>query len=178
MTDDKIYISIGNNCYPRIYIKNNLNMSKEGGYKTCPFDLCVNTYDSVYKSIETDFSLFFENLRLKEGSINADGDRSKCGPGGNNITNAYGTIFNHEGSTHSHIFKEGRNDDDYYIRNDFEMFRKRYSQRIANWKNYINTYKNIVFVCHKYTSQQVENLTELFKNKYKDNIISILNIPN
>jgi hypothetical protein len=30
-------------------------------------------------------------------------------------------IFNHEGTTHSHLFKEGKNDDMFYIRNKYDF---------------------------------------------------------
>jgi hypothetical protein len=55
-------------------------------------------------------------------------------------------IFNHEGSTHSHLFNIGKNDDSFYIRNDFEKFKERYAIRINNFKNYIQTHDHIVFV--------------------------------
>lgn len=53
-----IYISLGYNCEPRIYIKGNLKISKSLGYKTCPFDLCVTNFDSLYNCIKTDFQYF------------------------------------------------------------------------------------------------------------------------
>tara|TARA_B100000900_G_C20368485_1_gene629387 strand:- start:276 stop:566 length:291 start_codon:yes stop_codon:yes gene_type:complete len=89
---------------------------------SCPFDLCISSYESVYNCLLTDFKSFFKNLELINGP-NADGNRQHAGPGLKNIKNAYNIIFNHEGSTHSHIFKDGTNDDDYYIRNDFKKLR-------------------------------------------------------
>ena len=56
-----------------------------------------------------------------------------------------GIIFNHEGSGHSHLFKEGKNDDEYYTRNNFKEFRKRYSNRILNFKNYCKKSNEITF---------------------------------
>ena len=41
-----------------------------------------------------------------------------------NITNFYNIVFNHEGSTHSHLFNIGKNDDLFFIRNNFEEFKK------------------------------------------------------
>ncbi len=67
-----------------------------------------------------------------------------------NITNAYCMIFNHEGSTHSHMFIEGKNDDEYYIRNNFEKFRERYTNRINNFRNYINSSDEIVLIFSRY----------------------------
>jgi len=100
-----VYISLGVNCRPRKYIKS-LGYSRTSGYKTCPFDICVTPFPALKKCIETDFAHFFENLSLIPGP-NASGDRSLCGDGGVNISNSYGMIFNHEGSTHSHLFIDG-----------------------------------------------------------------------
>uniref|UniRef100_A0A6C0BA46 Uncharacterized protein n=1 Tax=viral metagenome TaxID=1070528 RepID=A0A6C0BA46_9ZZZZ len=54
-----IYISLGYNCDSRMYIKNKLNLTKQNGYKTCPFDLCITSFESLCKCIETDFQHFF-----------------------------------------------------------------------------------------------------------------------
>jgi hypothetical protein len=161
------YISIGYNCNPRIHIRNSLQISKSNGYKTCPFDLCVTPFESLYKCLETDFLYFFDDLRLISGS-NACGDRPLCGKGGNNITNYYGITFNHEGSTHSHMFNEGKNDDEFYIRNDFQKFKERYTERIKNFKEYLKTSKNITFIYHSYTSEQIRSLNELLVKLYSN----------
>lgn len=49
-----IYISIGWQCRPRQYIKEALNLTRNNGYKSCPFDLCMTSVESLYKCIETD----------------------------------------------------------------------------------------------------------------------------
>ena len=123
-----IYISIGCNCTPRGYIYKKFNLTKENGYKTCPFDLCITSYESLYNCLKTDFIYFFDNLTI------------------NNITNYYGIIFNHESSSHSYLFKEGCNDDYFYTRNDFYEFKKRYSERIKNFRDYIDEYDSITLV--------------------------------
>jgi hypothetical protein len=40
----------------------------------------------------------------------------------------------------------GQNDDLFYIRNDFEKFKERYSSRIDNFRHYLREYDNIKFV--------------------------------
>ena len=82
------------------------------------------------------FFAFFDLSLIPNQLI--DGDRIFCSnPNeGYNITNSYGMIFNHEGSTHSHLFCEGTNDDDYFIRDDFAKFKKRYQKRINNFYSY------------------------------------------
>ena len=172
MTDSIIYISLGYNCSPRKYIYNELNIKKEDGYKTCPFDLCITSYDALYRCLETNFEYFFDNLHLIPG-MNADGDRSNCGPGGQNISNAYGMIFNHEGSTHSHNFKESPNDDDFYIRNNFEKFKRRYQNRINNFFLYMKEFHHIVFIHHNPENKSTIQLLKLLKTKYPNKIIDI-----
>lgn len=172
-----IYVSLGYNCDPRIYIKQTLKISKSLGYETCPFDLCITSFDSLYNCIKTDFQYFFDNLNTIPG-CNADGDRSKCGVGGMNITNTYNIIFNHEGSTHSHLFNVGKNDDDYFIRNNFYEFKKRYTQRINNFNNYIKNYDNITFIYKKSVDDNYDRnkLIQLLNVKYKNKNINIIEL--
>ena len=179
--NNEIYISLGYNCSPRTYIKNHIGLSNANGYRTCPFDLCITDLDGIYNCIKTDFQYFFEDLRLIPG-MNADGNRTDCGVGGMNITNAYHIVFNHEGSTHSHFFSEGKNDDLFYIKNDFENFRKRYVKRIANFQHYIHNYNTIHFIYtidHNNNQNEmvsIDKLKELLLTKYKDKIIHFIEI--
>jgi hypothetical protein len=172
-----IYISLGHNCAPRIYIKDDLKISKILGYKTCPFDLCITNFDSLCNCLNTDFKYFFDDLRLISG-CNAPGNRSNCGVGGMNITNTYNIIFNHEGSTHSHLFDVGKDDDNFFIRNDFDEFKKRYIQRINNFNNYINMYNNITFIYNKCIGDNYDNikLLKLLNDKYKNKNVNILEL--
>lgn len=170
----KIYISIGTNCSPRGYIKEHYNLSKSNGYKSCPFDLCITKYDSLYDCIDTDFIDFFKHLKIIPWGY-AEGtrlhyDNPTC------ITNKYGIIFNHEGSAHSHLFKDGKDDDEFFIRNDFEEFKKRYSKRIENFKLYLNDYKDIVFVCTHLPDDDNSKLKDLLSRKYVDKIFSFIYI--
>ncbi len=138
-----IYISLGYNCDPRIYMKKKLKITKNNGYKSCPFDLCITNFDALCKCIETNFENFFNELKLIPGS-NAEGNREKGGLGKLNIINFYNMIFNHESPTHSHLFIEGKNDDEYYTRNNFLKFKERYENRINNFFNYIICKKKII----------------------------------
>lgn len=158
-------------------MRNNLHFTKQSGYKSGPFDLCITPYDALYKCIQSDFKLFFDDLHLIYG-MNAYGDRSNCGGGHQNITNSYGIVFNHEGSTHSHLFNEGRNDDDFYIRDDFYQFRKRYTERIKNFLNYIEENDDIVLVHKKQDDVKVDMdvICGLFKEKYTNKQFSVLEL--
>lgn len=175
----KIYLSIGVNCGPRIYIKSTLQLTKEKGYKSCPFDLCITSYAALYECLKTDFKYFFDDLHLIPWE-NAPGDRSLCGKGGYNIMNKYGINFNHEGSTHSHMFNEGKNDDKFYIRNDFQEFRKRYQIRVKNWFDYIEQNDEIILVhgLHKVFKGEgsLQAICDLLKGKYPKKIFRYLEI--
>ena len=101
---------------------------------------------------------------------------------GNVIKNHYGIIFNHEGSSHKHLFKDGNLDGEFYTRNDFQEFKKRYRRRIKNFFNYIKTYDEISFIykhdpenplslAHKFDKQK---LLDLLIRKYKDKKINLI----
>ncbi len=129
-----VYISLGFNCDPRVFIKNRLGLSKASGYRSCPFDLCITPFEALCRCLEDNFQHFFEGLRtIPWGSKNA-------------ITNSYGMIFNHEGSAHAHLFQVGKDDDLYYTRNDFEKFKERYTARINNFQRYVRESKQITFI--------------------------------
>lgn len=173
---DKIYISLGNNCDPRIYIKNKLKLSKKNGYNSCPFDLCITkSFKDLCKVIETDFEYFFDNLHLIKW-WNAKGNRSKAGPGNTAISNKYNMVFNHEGASHSHLFKEGKNDDNYFTRYNYKNFKDRYSNRINNFNNYINNYKDIIFIYKNYKDFDEIYFKNLINKKYGEKNISFLKI--
>jgi hypothetical protein len=141
----EITISLGYNCDPRIYMKKELKISKLDGYKSCPFDLCITSFNSLCKILINNFENFFDDLKIIEWG-NADGNRSLAGAGITAISNKCNMIFNHEGGGHSHLFREGKNDDDFFSRNDFKEFKKRYSKRILNFKNYCKNYDEIIFI--------------------------------
>jgi hypothetical protein len=169
-----IYISLGYNCEPRIYIKKKLKLTKNNGYKSCPFDLCITNFDALCKCIETNFEKFFDELKLIPGS-NTEGNMEKTDLCGLNIINYYNIIFNHESPTHSHLFFEGKNDDEYYTRNNFLKFRERYENRITNFFNYIKNNDNIIFLYKKnpndnINDEKINYLNNLLKEKYQKNI--------
>ena len=170
-----IYISIGSNCSPRTYIKNQLGITKGNGYLTGPFDLCVSPFNALYKCIDTDFEYFFDDLSLIPGP-NAPGNRSNAGTGLLNITNSYGFIFNHEGPSHSHLFNEGKNDDNFYCRDDFKQFKLRYERRINNFNNYINNHDVITIVMYHHLDIEMDRLLLLLNNKYPTKTFTFIRI--
>jgi hypothetical protein len=168
-----MYVSIGTNCAPRGYIKHNLNLSKQNGYLSCPFDLCVSPSIGIIKAIDTDFISFFE-LFVIDGE-NADGDRSRAGPGMRNITNSYGIVFNHEGATHSHLFAAGKDDDDFYIRDDFAQFRARYAARIENFRAAMRS-PEVTLVSSGHSAAELADLLQCFRRNYPATTFTMLAI--
>jgi hypothetical protein len=165
----KIYISLGYNCDPRIYIKHELGLSKENGYNSCPFDLCITPFESLYKCIETDFKYFFDDLKLISWACPVDRPKDDI-ENKHAITNHYNMIFNHESSGFSHTFNIGKNDDLFYFRNNFEKFKERYSVRINNFRDYIRNYDKIIFIYKKYNNYDGKFLINLLREKYNKNI--------
>jgi hypothetical protein len=171
-----IYISLGCNCDPRIILKKKFGLSKLEGYKSCPFDLCITSFQALCLTLDNDFDNFFDGLQIIKWS-NYKGDRTLAGPGFTAIKNKNGIIFNHEGGGHSHIFKEGTNDDTYFTKNDFKEFKVRYSKRIKNFKDNLKKYNKINFIYkdrgNKFNEQIVKNI---IIKKYGPKIIKFINI--
>jgi hypothetical protein len=173
------WISLGYNCDPRTDLKNQYETSRSNGYLTHPFDLCISPPSAVEDLLEHNFETFFKGLRVCTWG-NALGNRSNAGPGGTAITNDAGIIFNHEGGAHSHLFAEGRNDDEFYIRNNFYKFRQRYEKRIENFKNTLRNYNKIYFL-HKKSSEypkllNLNSITNIINKHYGDKKIEFINI--
>lgn len=166
-----MFVAVGQNCTPRIYMNQVLGITKNGGYKSCCFDLCVTPFSASMAALGDDFAQFFD-LLIVDGP-NAEGDRSLAGPGGRNIANKYGMSFNHEGSTHSHMFTEGKNDDDFYFRDDFMQFRQRYAARVQNFRDAMQ-HPAVTLVTHGYDVAQQAELLRLVRHKYPATQFSIL----
>jgi hypothetical protein len=139
-------ISMGGNCWPRKLLKRQFGLSKKNNYKSCPFDLCITPFTSLCSILENNFNNFFDGLEIVNTDYNAEGDRTTAGPGFKVIKNKAGMIFNHESPSHSHLFREGKNDDFFYTKNNFKQLKIRYMKRITNFKNILKKNKNIIFV--------------------------------
>lgn len=171
---NSVILSLGRNCEPRGYLKATYNLSKKNGYKSSPFDLCVTSADALYKTLEANFDNFFDGLKIVPWS-NAEGDRSNAGPGLTCITNKNGIFFNHEGSGHSHLFKEGTNQDDFYTRNNYKEFKKRYNNRISNFKNYCKYANSITFI-HNHKIIDETLIKNIITNKYGKKTINFISL--
>lgn len=148
ITMQKIFISLGWNCGPAIMRKNIFKYSKENGYKTCPFDLCVTPYNGLVECLKTNFSKFF-NLRIENGII----------------MNEYDMWFNHEVPT------------ELYSNNNFEKFKERYENRINNFKEYLFGNYEVDFI-HSNPFFSSEEISEIIKYHYPNLIYKILSLHN
>ena len=166
-------------------MKNAHGLSKAEGQLSCPFDLCITPLAAMLEMVQTDFEGFFDDLHLQRGQ-NAGGDRHHAGPGQQNIVNKCGMIFNHESSTHSHLFREGKNDDQYYTADNFRRFRARYEQRIANWRAQLKAHPHITLVCtmppeEATNPQRVEERTQdilhIFRTTYPTTSFELIMAP-
>lgn len=143
-----IYISLGWNCSPAIIRKNIFKHSKDNGYKTCPFDLCVTPYKSLIRCLETNFENFF-NLRIENGII----------------MNEYDIWFNHEAPM------------ELYANNDYEKFKQRYIIRINNFKEYLCGKNEICFI-HSDPFNSSEEIDRIINKNYPNLIYKILSLHN
>lgn len=144
-----IYISLGWNCAPAIIRKNTFKYSKENGYKTCPFDLCVTPYRGLIECLKTNFEDFFV-LRIENGII----------------MNKYDMWFNHEAPS------------EFYAKNDFEKFKERYTNRINNFKEYIANNNNQICFIHSDPFHSSEEINKIIKNNYPHLNYKILSLHN
>jgi hypothetical protein len=166
-------ISLGRNCNPRGFIKTNLKLSKSSGYKSSVFDLCITDFDTLCKVLKTDFKDFFDLKIIKW--VNADGNRRFAGPGLTCVSNKDGIIFNHEGAGHSHLFREGTNDDAFYTRNNFKEFKKRYYNRILNFRNYCKYSNEIIFI-HNHKDFDESIIYNIITKTYGKKIIKFISL--
>lgn len=176
--DKIIYISLGHNCTPaNHYVKNKIMNSKKEGRKSCPFDLAISTYTGLCKLFENDFESFLD-IELINNPRSDKFPRnvlfySKVAkkPYGDNliINKKCGLYFNHESPGHPFLFKREKwSSIDMFTKNDFELFKKRYENRIDNLKNYINdsilNKKTIIFLL--YTNVTPYILKDIIIKKY------------
>ena len=66
---DSIGISLGWRCEAaQVGVKYNIRSTRNNGYLTCPFDLCVTNYIGICKCIDDDFKYFcdLKYLELRE----------------------------------------------------------------------------------------------------------------
>lgn len=166
-------ISLGWNCHSAITgVYSGLRNTKQNGYKTCPFDEMVSNYQGIIDCLKDDFEYlcdikYLELIKIPQESkwLNTNGD-------GDIIiyNNKYKFIFNHESPGHSNLFIDQKwpKGINHYILNDYEEFINRYKRRIQNFKDLLNSGKNITFILTRPNTElcNIGQLHETIINKY------------
>jgi hypothetical protein len=149
-----IAISLGKNCESAIVgVESGLRMTREQGYKTCPFDLCVTNYEGMVKCLEEDFLHFCDTRYLELIPYSSKELHVSYAKEGELIikNTYYNFLFNHESPEHTTFHQDqkwpgGKN---HFVDNSFKFFIERYNQRIDNFRNYMNSNNNISFLLKK-----------------------------
>jgi hypothetical protein len=145
--DNVNYISLGLNCLPRThYTTAKIMNSKKDGYKSCPFDLMISSYEGICRLIENDFKDFY-HLELINNPVNCSYPKNKLfhsNSFGNNyddgmiVNKKYNLCFNHESPGNIFLQKtEKWTSHIMFVKNTCEIFKERYTNRINNFNEYI-----------------------------------------
>ena len=144
-------ISLGWNCHSATKaVSMGIRNTKSKGYKTCPFDEMITNYKGIIDCIMDDFEhlcdlKYLELIKIPKESkwLNTNGDGDIV------IYNKkYNFIFNHESPGHANLFvsQKWTNGIDHYTMNNYAEFINRYTRRINNIKELLNSTKNITFI--------------------------------
>jgi len=176
---NNIGISLGWNCYSAVWAtQNGIRERKINGYKTCPFDKMVSNYKGIVDCLNDDFKYFCDITMLEMIKEVKENEYTI-------YNNKYNFGFNHESPGHSDLYisegwPEGIN---HFIDNNFNNFKKRYNQRIENFRSYLsdpNNFITFVITSWKKTEDDMIDLKSAIEKHYpnlKYRII-ILDDPN
>lgn len=155
-------ISLGWNCYSAsMGVSIGLRKTKAMGYRTCPFDEMNTNYAGIVQCLREDFKHFCDPNYL---AIHTFPSTCKYYPNEDIIVNTrYGFIFNHESPGHADLYKTqawpgGKT---HYIDNNYEKFIERYSRRIQNFRNYLQSGDVLQFLITYPTDEMFELRTTL-----------------
>ncbi len=162
---ESIGISLGWNCYSASHsVSIGLRSTKADGYNTCPFDEALTNYDGVIACIRDDFKHFMdvELIDTPDDSQYMSNETILYNP-------HYKFIFNHESPGHANLWKTqqwagGRA---HYITDNYMLFKERYSRRIRNFRDYLNSGKHIDFIVTK-EDENIDKLDLVLRERYPD----------
>lgn len=146
-----IGISLGMRCLSaELGVLRGLRGRKNGGYKTCPFDIMVSPYKGMIECIQNDFQDFMnpEYLTIQTYSNELLIRHTK-----------YKFIFNHESPGHSDLYlkQAWKNGKDHFVMDNYKLLIERYQARIENFRSYVNDPNvQIHFIIQRYNSPPVE----------------------
>jgi hypothetical protein len=146
-----------------------MRTTKENGYKTGPFDMMISNYIGLIECIKDDFKYFCDPnyLELRKCPI-----ISPHIPNQNDeefwiYNTKYNFAFNHEAPGHGGLYLSERwiGGIDHFVVNNFENFINRYTNRINNFRTYLEESDYINFILYRYNSIPYE-LVDVIKEKY------------
>ncbi|BAQ61798.1 hypothetical protein GM3708_2204 [Geminocystis sp. NIES-3708] len=160
-------ISLGWNCYPAIKgVQMGIRKRKENGYKTCPFDECISNYNGIILCLEENFEFFCDPryLEIIEAPFSVGGIIR-----GEKLlyNNRYRFIFNHESPGHANLYitQKWTGGINHYIKNNYFLFKKRYRDRINNFRSYLSNENMILFLISRY-QKNMDILNYTINKKY------------
>lgn len=140
-------ISLGWNCSTATRgVDTGLRSTRANGYFTCPFDLANTNYPGIVLCLRENFKHFCDPayLVLKEFP-----STDKYYPGERLIYNTrYNFIFNHESPGHAGLYMSEKwlHGINHFTENNFQRFIERYTKRISNFRRYVSSGKEILFL--------------------------------
>ena len=157
-------VSLGWNCTSAIHgVSSGLRSIKQNGYKTCPFDEMISNYKGLVECINDDFKYFCDLNYLELTNFYLTDELII-------YNKKYKFAFNHESPGHSNLYitqkwEKGIN---HFILNNYEEFIKRYNRRIQNFRDLLNSSKNITFILTRPKTQlcDIQELTSAILCKY------------
>lgn len=158
-------ISVGWNCLPASRgIDVGLRERRCNGYRTCPFDMCVSTYEGMLRCLSEDFCYLTDPAHLSVitapfsvGGIKAD-EPLIC-------NTRYAFIFNHESPGHAQLYLHQRwpGGPNHFVANSFAEFRSRYDRRIENFRSYVRAESSTVYLLTSHPDDIDPGSRRLFK---------------
>lgn len=170
--DNTIGISLGWNCYSAVKaVELGIRSRKADGYTTCPFDEALTNYPGVVECIRDDFNSFFdlELFEVPQTNPYCKGDIL--------VRNTkYNFVFNHESPGHADLWRtEGwPGGPAHFISNSYEKFKERYEKRIQNFKLYLLSGKQIIFIITRPNPIDTGELDKVLQEKYPSLLYKIL----
>ncbi len=113
------FVSLGENCFNRTALcRHNVKAAKAHGEKSCPFDLCVCSLKSMAEIVQNDFADYFDDLTFSS-------EKQLW------VNTKYNITYNHDLDC---------------PQTDKEKLVKRYTERIANFREMLQSDTPLVFV--------------------------------
>ena len=159
----EIGISLGWNCDTTMWgLSTKIRPNKEGGYKSCPFDLMFTNYKGIIDCLNDDFKYFCDINYLQIKKIPKE---SKLLPDEDLIYNTkLYFVFSRKspGYENLYIHQNWSKGINHFVLNNYEEFINRYNRRIQNFRDYLNSGIKIIFIIHKpYLNMDLDGIKEL-----------------